>query len=326
VAPKGRASETSRTKVLVIGAGQAGLAASHELKRAGIGFLLIDAGSVIGDSWRKRYDTLTLFSPRSISSLKGMSLPGDPEGYATKDEFADYLAEYAVKDGHGAIMATRIASLRKIDETFEATTTDRRTFIADAVIVAAGAFQSPRIPTISSSLSPHVQQIHVANFQTASSVKDGPVLVVGDGASGRDVAAALASKHVVALCPDVCPTTLFELTDLMTELGATADRFNVAFITVDPERDTSEMLAGYMASFDTRIMALRGNPEQTQTAVKAFAAYARKVPTDGGNYTMDHTAGVYLMDADGDFKGTLDMHEPREVRLQKIRNLLNSRN
>jgi len=199
VAPKGRASETSRTKVLVIGAGQAGLAASHELKRAGIGFLLIDAGSVIGDSWRKRYDTLTLFTPRSISSLKGMSLPGDPEGYATKDEFADYLAEYAVKDGHGAIMATRIASLRKIDETFEATTTDRRTFIADAVIVAAGAFQSPRIPTISSSLSPHVQQIHVANFQTASSVKDGPVLVVGDGASGRDVAAALASKHVVAL-------------------------------------------------------------------------------------------------------------------------------
>ncbi len=127
-------------------------------------------------------------------------------------------------------------------------------------------------------------------------------------------------------CPDVCPTTLFELTDLMTELGATADRFNVAFITVDPERDTSEMLAGYMASFDTRIMALRGNLEQTQTAVKAFAAYARKVPTDGGNYTMDHTAGVYLMDADGDFKGTLDMHEPREVRLQKIRNLLNSRN
>lgn len=123
-------------------------------------------------------------------------------------------------------------------------------------------------------------------------------------------------------CPDICPTTLFELTDLMTELGPMANQFNVAFITVDPERDTNEMLAGYMSSFDTRIMALRGNPEQTQTAVKAFAAYARKVPTDGGSDTMDHTAGVYLMDADGMFKGTLDMHEPREVRLKKIRNLV----
>ncbi|PZU79022.1 MAG: copper-binding protein [Rhizobium sp.] len=123
-------------------------------------------------------------------------------------------------------------------------------------------------------------------------------------------------------CPDVCPTTLFELTDLMTELGPMANQFNVAFITVDPERDSRDLLKEYMTSFDTRIMALRGTPEQTQTAVKAFAAYARKVPTDGGSYTMDHTAGVYLMDADGMFKGTLDMHEPREVRLKKIRNLV----
>lgn len=123
-------------------------------------------------------------------------------------------------------------------------------------------------------------------------------------------------------CPDICPTTLFELTDLMKELGSAADEFNVAFISVDPERDTQEMLSGYMTSFDPRIMALRGDIEKTETAVKAFAAYSRKVPTEGGNYTMDHTAGVYLMDAKGQFKGTLDMHESREIRLQKIRNLL----
>jgi protein SCO1 len=123
-------------------------------------------------------------------------------------------------------------------------------------------------------------------------------------------------------CPDICPTTLFELTDLMKELGPAADEFNVAFISVDPERDTQEMLAGYMTSFDPRIMALRGDIEKTTAAVKAFAAYSRKVPTEGGNYTMDHTAGVYLMDAKGGFKGTLDIHESREIRLQKIRNLL----
>lgn len=138
---------------------------------------------------------------------------------------------------------------------------------------------------------------------------------------------ALAGKPYLVFfgfthCPDICPTTLFELTDLMKELGPVANEFNVAFISVDPERDTQEMLSGYMTAFDPRIMALRGNLAQTETAVKAFAAYSRKVPTEGGNYTMDHTAGVYLMDAKGGFKGTLDMHESREIRLQKIRNLL----
>ncbi|NTC84019.1 SCO family protein [Agrobacterium tumefaciens] len=123
-------------------------------------------------------------------------------------------------------------------------------------------------------------------------------------------------------CPDICPTTLFELTDLMNELGPLADRFNVAFISVDPERDTQDMLKEYMTAFDSRIMALRGSPHQTEVALKAFAAYAKRVPTEGGNYTMDHTAGVYLMDANGAFKGTLDMHEPRETRLHKIRNLV----
>ena len=97
-------------------------------------------------------------------------------------------------------------------------------------------------------------------------------------------------------CPDICPTTLFELTDLMKELGPTADGFNVIFITVDPERDDPELLKAYMTSFHQRIMALRGTKEQTQTAVKAFAAYARKVPTEGGNYTMDHTASSFVLD------------------------------
>ena len=139
--------------------------------------------------------------------------------------------------------------------------------------------------------------------------------------------AALKGKPYLAFfgfthCPDICPTTLFELTDLMNELGPLADRFNVAFISVDSERDTQDMLNEYMTAFDSRIMALRGNAHQTEVALKAFAAYAKKVAAEGGNYTMDHTAGVYLMDASGTFKGTLDMHEPRETRLHKIRNLV----
>jgi protein SCO1/2 len=119
-------------------------------------------------------------------------------------------------------------------------------------------------------------------------------------------------------CPEVCPTTLFELTGLMKDLGAAADKITPLFISVDPERDTPEMLRVYMNAFDPRITALRGTLDQTQKAAKAFAAYFKKVPLDSGEYTMDHTAGVLLMKADGTFQGTLDMHEPREAQLKKL--------
>lgn len=123
-------------------------------------------------------------------------------------------------------------------------------------------------------------------------------------------------------CPDVCPTTLSELSSLLSELGPVADRIIPLFITVDPERDTQEFLADYMSSFDKRIVALRGDLKQTDAAVKAFAAYYRKVPIEGGEYTMEHTAGVILMDSRGEFAGTLDKHEAREARIAKLRKLI----
>jgi protein SCO1/2 len=122
-------------------------------------------------------------------------------------------------------------------------------------------------------------------------------------------------------CPEICPTTLFELTDLMKELGSDADAFNVFLITVDPERDTRELLSLYLQAFDKRIVALRGNTAQMDKVLAAFRAVATKVDTGNATYTIDHTAGVYLMDAQGRFKGMLDMHEPREVRIRKLRNL-----
>ncbi|AQZ54271.1 SCO family protein [Martelella mediterranea] len=122
-------------------------------------------------------------------------------------------------------------------------------------------------------------------------------------------------------CPDVCPTTLFELTSLFDDLGPAADKITPLFITVDPERDTPELLASYLTSFDSRIIALRGTKDQTEQAAKAFAAFYEKVPLEGGNYTMDHTAGVYLVNAEGNFMGMLDSHEPRETQMQKLRRL-----
>jgi protein SCO1/2 len=123
-------------------------------------------------------------------------------------------------------------------------------------------------------------------------------------------------------CPDICPTTLMELTDLMAELGPDANRIRPLFVTVDPERDTQEILSDYMTAFDERIVALRGTPKETEAVAKAFAAYYRKVPLEGGNYTMDHTAGVFMMDGEGKFSGILDIHEQRDAILAKLRRLV----
>ncbi len=123
-------------------------------------------------------------------------------------------------------------------------------------------------------------------------------------------------------CPVVCPTTLFDVTDLLKELGPDGDRLQAVFVTVDPERDTPEILAEYMRSFDERVLALRGTAVETDAAVRAYGAQYRKVPTGGGSYTVDHTATVYVMDHGGRLATTLDMHEPRETRLAKLRRII----
>ncbi|WP_337183390.1 SCO family protein [Shinella sp.] len=120
-------------------------------------------------------------------------------------------------------------------------------------------------------------------------------------------------------CPDVCPTALFELTALLEAIGPAADRITPLFVSIDPERDTAELLKLYMTAFDPRILALRGDAAQTKAAAEAFSAFYRKVPTASDSYTMEHTAGLFLIRADGRLQGMLDMHEPREAQLQKLR-------
>ncbi len=123
-------------------------------------------------------------------------------------------------------------------------------------------------------------------------------------------------------CPDICPTTLWELSELLKKLGPDADRLTVIFVTVDPERDTVEAMANYLTSFDPRIVGLTGKPEQVEAMVKAYRAYSKKVPTNGGGYTMDHTASIYLMDRDGRLSGTLDRHEQANIQLEKLHRLI----
>jgi protein SCO1/2 len=122
-------------------------------------------------------------------------------------------------------------------------------------------------------------------------------------------------------CPEVCPTTLYDLTQDLEALGKDADKLRVAFITVDPEQDTPELMKTYLSSFDPRIVGLTGTPEEIAVAAKAYKIYYRKVPTDNG-YTMDHSATVFLMDSKGDFQGTSNFQESADIRREKLRRLI----
>ncbi len=120
-------------------------------------------------------------------------------------------------------------------------------------------------------------------------------------------------------CPDVCPTTLFEMSQLMHALGPDADRAGALFITVDPERDTPAVMKDYMSNFDPHLRGLTGDQASVNAAIKAYRVYAKKVPLENGDYTMDHTAVVYLMDKDGHFVAPFSMKRTPEAEAADLR-------
>jgi protein SCO1/2 len=123
-------------------------------------------------------------------------------------------------------------------------------------------------------------------------------------------------------CPDVCPTTLAEMSGWLDALGPAGNDIAAVFVSVDPERDDVNNMANYLDMFDSRIIGLAGTPQQLARFAKAYRIYYRKVPVEGGEYTMDHTAGVYLFDRDLRFAGLLDFHMEQVAALEKIRRLL----
>lgn len=123
-------------------------------------------------------------------------------------------------------------------------------------------------------------------------------------------------------CPDVCPTTLLEISDVMKALGKDADRTGALFVTVDPERDTPAVLKDYLSNFDPHLRALTGDPAAVEAALKAYRVYAAKVPLKDGDYTMDHTAAVYLMDKDGRFVSTFNLKQSPEAAAGQLRGYL----
>ena len=113
-------------------------------------------------------------------------------------------------------------------------------------------------------------------------------------------------------CPDVCPTSLFEISQVLQAMGKDADKVNAVFVTVDPERDTQAAMKDYLSSFDPRIVGLTGTPEQVTAALKAYRGYAKKVEGKDGDYVMEHTALVYIMSARNEFIGSLNLQWPSQ--------------
>jgi len=185
--------------VLVIGAGQAGLALGYHLLRTGLRFEIVDAHERVGDSWRQRFESLVLFTPRSYSALPGLPMAGDPDGYPTKDEAADYLERYSnhfdlpIRTGIGVV------GLERDVAGFNGTLSDGSTVCSPSVVVASGAFQRPRRSSLADGVGPDVAQFDATTYRNARAVPPGTVLVVGDGATGRQIALELAATHRVVL-------------------------------------------------------------------------------------------------------------------------------
>jgi len=173
--------------VIVIGGGQAGLAIGRELKNAKSEFLILEAASRIGESWRRRWDSLRLFSNAQHSSLPGLPFPGDPGSYPTKDQVAEYLAEYAHRAQLPVKLNTKVLSLERLGKRY-LITTNSRLYECDQVVVATGPYQKPRVPAWALDLDPAILQVHAGAYKNPGQLTDGDVLVAGAGNTGAEIA------------------------------------------------------------------------------------------------------------------------------------------
>jgi putative flavoprotein involved in K+ transport len=183
---------------LVIGGGQAGLAVGRELAERDEPFLIVDANARTGDSWRDRWDSLTLFTPNWANGLPGLPFPGDDWDFPTKDEVAAYLEAYARHFELPIRHRTRIRRLTREDGYFVATARDT-TFVAENVVVAMAAYQRRKVPPFADELDPSIVQLHVNEYHNPEQLQDGPVLLVGAGNSGAEIAMELVEDHDVLL-------------------------------------------------------------------------------------------------------------------------------
>lgn len=179
---------------IVIGAGQAGLAVGYFLKQTKQKYVLFDKGNEAGDSWSKRYDSLILFTPRIYSSLPGMPLEGEEQGFPDKNEIAAYLKKYAERFEIPIQFHTEVINISKINGHF-IIKTNQDEYQANNVVIATGAFQTPNIPSFAKNFSRDIHQLHSSEYRNPNGLNDGNVLVIGGGNSGAQIAVELSKDR-----------------------------------------------------------------------------------------------------------------------------------
>jgi putative flavoprotein involved in K+ transport len=188
-----------RLDVVVVGGSQAGLAMAWHLTEQGRRFVVLEAAPALGQVWRNRWDSLKLFTPAQYDALPGMAFPAPADTYPTKDPVADYLQAYAKAFDLPVRLNAKVTELKRLDDgSFEVRTADD-TLHARQVVVATGPFQVPFIPPQAGGLDPSVTQVHSADYRNPQALPEGPVLVVGGGNSGFQIAEELAATRTVDL-------------------------------------------------------------------------------------------------------------------------------
>jgi putative flavoprotein involved in K+ transport len=192
--PEGRGAATERVPVVVIGAGQSGLSVGYHLSRQGVPFVILDSNARVGDTWRKRWDSLRLFTSARYDGLDGMPFPGDPLYFPTKDEMADYLESYAKHFGlrvENGVSVDRIT----LENGRYVVRAGKRRFEAEHVVVAMATYQRGKMPPFAKELDPAIVQIHSSDYRNLSQLREGGVLIVGAGNSGAEIALETAKAH-----------------------------------------------------------------------------------------------------------------------------------
>ena len=194
--------------VVVVGAGQAGLATGHYLARAALRFVLLEAGAQVGPSWRSRWDSLRLFSPAQYDSLPGMPFPAPADSHPSKDDVADYLAAYAERFNLPVRLNSPVLRIRRTHDGTFVVTTPTGELRGRQVVVATGPFQAPMVPSVAAELDSRVQQLHSADYRNPGQLRGRRVLVVGAANSGLQIAAELAPTRAVAVAVGSKPVAL----------------------------------------------------------------------------------------------------------------------
>jgi putative flavoprotein involved in K+ transport len=186
--------ERERVETVVVGGGQAGLAVGYHLAQRGLSFVIIEANERIGDSWRKRWDSLRLFTPARYNALPGLPFPGRGHSFSGKDEVADYLEAYATRFELPVRTGVRVDRLSRKGSDFVVETSDRP-FEADNVVVAIATHQRPWVPPFAAQLDPRIVQLHSGEYRNPSQLQQGGVLVVGVGNSGAEIAIEVVREY-----------------------------------------------------------------------------------------------------------------------------------